>query len=85
MIDTAHLRHLPEYTLATKILQGKQPLTDDGALVSNDTSPATCFFCAYNDMYVLYATTGKIASSIWHLHIIRAKRVSNCYMQEKKN
>ena len=30
-IDTGHLRHLPEYTLATKILQGNQPLTDDGA------------------------------------------------------
>ena len=36
----------------------------------NDTSPATCSFCTYNDMYVLYATIGKFASSIRHSHIM---------------
>ena len=42
----------------------------------NDTSPATCFFCTYIDMYVLYATIGKIAISIRHSHTIKWKNVS---------
>ena len=53
-IDAEHLRHLPLMT----------------APGVNDTSPATCFFCTYMQWRVLYATIGKIASSIRHSHII---------------
>ena len=37
------------YTLATKILQGNQPLLMTAPGV-NDTSPATFIFCTYNVM-----------------------------------
>ena len=66
-IDTGHhLRHLPVHTVATKILQGNLPLMTAPGV--NDTSPATCFFCTYKQWHVLYATIGKIASSIRHSH-----------------
>ena len=57
-IDTGHLRHLPVYGIR---LQRKSFKETNHSVMTlpgvNDTSPATCFFLTYNDMYVLYATT----------------------------
>ena len=61
-IDTGHLRNLPVYALATIFFKetNRSLMTAPGV---NDPSPATCFFCKYNDVNVLYVTIGKIASS----------------------
>ena len=44
-IDTGHLRHLPVYALATKTLQGNQPLMTAPRI--NGTSPAPCASSAH--------------------------------------